>query len=98
MNDTTRQLISLFAYPGLLTMLGLGLLAPDIFRPALDKALHQSALAREAVDAAAALKQHEAQQRAQLGGDLDSGVHNTMLMCADVCSLLTSYGTTDNTH
>lgn len=54
---------------------GLGLLAPDIFRPALDKALHQSALAREAVDAAAALKQHEAQQRAQLGGDLDSGKH-----------------------
>jgi hypothetical protein len=32
-----------------------------------------STAAREAVDEAAALKQHEAQQRAQLLGDLDSG-------------------------
>jgi cbb3-type cytochrome oxidase subunit 3 len=37
------------------------------------QALMLSTAAREAVDEAAALKQHEAQQRAQLLGDLDSG-------------------------
>ncbi|KAG5189663.1 P-loop containing nucleoside triphosphate hydrolase protein [Tribonema minus] len=67
---------------------GLGLLEPEVFRPALDRAMTSALAAREAVDAAAALKQHEARQRAQQLSDLDSG-RARLGRITDGCALLT---------